>query len=216
MVRHPTISIDSDAAVRLNIHMHFPFKTIVAAAAIAISAGCSHDSWSYRAVPDTNLSRPNQIDTRGALVLKQEAATAPKPATRQTVLMASWQHESALYHHDVGRTLVIFLDAQPKPGQYWLTADNAVLLTYSAYSAPARERVNLSGSIRIDRVEGNSIIADVAVRDTNEIDSSEALDRPWDPMYQQFPFVLKGQHTFAVTTPSDPVFEKSAIKWVAQ
>jgi hypothetical protein len=195
--------------------MRTVIKAIVAAAVLAGAAGCSHDTWSYRAVPDTNLSRPNQIDTRGALVLKAEGAITAT-ASKQTVLMASWQHDSALYHHNVGRTLVVFLDGQPKPGQYWLTADNAVLLTYSAYSAPERERVNLTGSIRIDRIEGSSIIADVAVRDTTEIDSNEGVERPWDPMYRQFPFVLKGQHTFAVTTPADPVFEKSAVKWITQ
>src|SRR4051812_854279 len=40
-------------------------------------AGCARDVWSYRAVPDINISRPNQIDTKGALVLKTEPASAP-------------------------------------------------------------------------------------------------------------------------------------------
>ncbi|HSV16091.1 MAG TPA: hypothetical protein VLI90_17655 [Tepidisphaeraceae bacterium] len=191
-------------------------KTIVAAAAVVIAAGCSRDTWSYRAVPDTNLSRPNPMATRGTLVLKGDSGTEAAPLSKQTVLMASWQHDSALYHHNVGRTLVIFIDGQPKPGQYWLTSENAVLLTYSAYSAPARERVNLAGSIRVDRVEGNRIVADVAVQETSEIDSSEFIDHPWDAMYTLPPFRLRGQHTFAVTTPADPIFEKSAVKWVAQ
>src|SRR6476660_2218963 len=39
--------------------------------------GCARDVWSYRAVPDINISRPNQIDTKGALVLKTEPANAP-------------------------------------------------------------------------------------------------------------------------------------------
>ena len=194
--------------------------------------GCARDVWSYRAVPDINISRPNQIDTKGALVLKTEPANAPSafatPAegstrladpsapSRRTVLVANWQHESAMYHHDVARTLVIFLDGQPRPGQYWLTPDNAVLLTFSAYSAPERVRVNLTGSIRIDQVHGNQIVADVAVRDTTEIDTSLFFERPFDPMYQIAPFVLYGTHTFAVTDPNDPLFAKAAVKWVAQ
>jgi hypothetical protein len=208
-------TIDSWPSLGLNIDMRVQIKAIVSAAIVAGVAGCSHDTWSYRAVPDTNLSRPNQLDTRGALVLRSDGTTTAA-ASKQTVLMASWQHDSAMYQHNVGRTLLIFIDGHPKPGQYWVTADNAVLLTYSAYTAPARERVNLAGSIRIDRIEGNSIIADVAVRDAAEIDSSEGLERWWDPMYRQFPFELQGKHTFAVTTPADPVFEKSAVKWVTQ
>jgi hypothetical protein len=197
-------------------------RSISVVVAISVLAaglvGCSHDTWNYRVVPDTQLARPNPLDTRGALIL-QEGQTVSKPtapAGRQTVIMASWKHESSFYDQSVGRTLVIFLDGKPRPGQYWLTADNAVLLTYSAYSAPARERVNLSGSIRIEKVEGDGVVADIAVLDSTEIDSSNYLDRPWDPVNQQFPFRLRGTHKFAVTTTSDPVFEKAAVKWVTQ
>jgi hypothetical protein len=132
------------------------------------------------------------------------------------VLVANWQHESSMYHHNVARTLVIFLDGQPRPGRYWLTPDNSVLLTYSSYTAPERERVNLAGSIRINEVHGDQIIADIAVRDTTDIDSSNFIERPFDPMNQIAPFVLYGTHTFAVTNPSDPLFERAAVRWIAQ
>jgi hypothetical protein len=205
-----------------------PITAAAAALLLLVAGGCSHDTWSYRAVPDTNISRPNQLDTRGALLIRSDAqaaaaASAPGRSSpddvttpgRRTVLVASWQHESTPYDGSMGRTLVIFLNGEPKPGQYWINADNAVLLSYSAYSTPTRERVNLEGSIKINHVDGKAVVAEVAVRDTTFVDSTNFLSRPWDPLNRTAPFLLKGQHTFALTTPNDPLFEQSAVKWVS-
>ncbi len=197
----------------------------------ALLSGCVRDSWTYQAVPDINIARPNQLDSQGVLVLKTrpEANSAlpesvkqylkqtdPNFASRHTILVASYHHDAASYNTTMGRTLVIFLDGQPQVGQYWLNPDNAVLLSYSAYSAPARERVGLQGSIKIDEVNGNKIVAEVAVRDTTEIDSSNFLDRPFDPLNRAWPFRFWGKHTFAVTDPNDPTFDRSAVKFVNQ
>jgi hypothetical protein len=188
--------------------------------------GC--DSWNYRAVPDITISRPDQLDNEGRLVLKVEpdAATLQTPAmlqwlhdhpaaaAKRTVLMASRRHESPFYNQTMGQTLVIFLDGAPKPGEYWLTPDNAVLITYSAYSAPERERVALVGSVTIEKTDGRQIVAKLAVKDTTEIDTSLFVDHPYDPVNQQWPYEIRGTYTFQVTQPGDPLFEKSAVKWV--
>jgi hypothetical protein len=115
----------------------------------------------------------------------------------------------------MGQTLVIFLDGAPKPGEYWLNPDNAVLITYSAYSAPQRERVALVGSVTILQTGGPEIVAKLAVSDTTAIDTSLFLDRPWDPINRQWPYELKGIFKFGVTEPGDPLFAKSAVKWVS-
>jgi hypothetical protein len=188
--------------------------------------GC--DSWNYRAVPDITISRPDQLDNEGRLVLKVEPdATAmqspamlqwlhehPAAAAKRTVLMVSRRHVSPFYNQTMGQTLVIFLDGAPKPGEYWLTPDNAVLITYSAYSAPQRERVALVGSVTIEQADSKQIVAKLAVLDTTEIDTSLFVDRPWDPVNRQWPYSIKGTYTFDVTQPGDPLFEKSAVKWV--
>jgi hypothetical protein len=195
---------------------------------VGMLAGCGHDTWSYRAVPDINISRPNELDSEGRLVLKLEPEGTvrqtpelqqwlhehPEAAAKRTVLMASFQHDSEWYSYTHGRTLVIFLEGAPKLGQYWLNPDNAVLITYSAYSGPARERVALVGSVTIDQINGHDIVAKIACRDSTEIDTSLFLDQPWDPVNREEPFVLRGKFHFDITEPTDPVFEKSAVKWV--
>jgi hypothetical protein len=200
---------------------------------IAISAlllaGCQ--SWTYRAVPNVNVSRPNELGSEGPLELKLEPAGPPMDratrqwirdhqtgvASMQTVLVASWKHDvMGTYQSDCGRTLVILLDGAPKPGRVWLTAENSMLINYSSYSAPSRQRIGIEGSIDIVRVRDGAIDTEVAVRDTNDIDSSQFMDRPWDTLNRQFPFKLTGRHTFAVTDPSDPVFRAAGVKWEGQ
>jgi hypothetical protein len=207
---------------------YFNFTVILLS--MVVLTGCGYDSWNYRAVPGVTISRPDLLDNEGRLVLKMEADAGslqspemlrwlhdhPAAAAKRTVLVASFRHESWFYSHTMGRTLVVFLDGAPKPGQIWLNPDNAVLITYSAYSAPSRERVALVGSVTIDKIDGKEIIARVAVRDTTEIDSSLFVDRPWDPINRTWPFTLRGTFTFDVTEPKDPLFEKSAVKWVTR
>jgi hypothetical protein len=221
------VFIDTASASWLNMIMKY-LNLGVLLVLFALLAGCAHDNWSYRAVPDITISRPDELDNEGRLVLKMEPDAGslqtpamqqwlhehPAAAAKRTVLMASWRHESAFYSHSMGRTLVIFLDGAPKPGEYWINPDNAVLITYSAYSPPSRERVALVGSVTIDEVGGRQIVARLAVRDTTAIDTSLFLDHPWDPVNRTWPFTLRGKFTFDVTEPGDPLFEKSAIKWV--
>ena len=191
--------------------------------------GCVHDTWSYRAVPDVNVTQQNQIGSEGPVVFKIEP---PRPMnlppsvqawiqehrtgipTRQTILVAAWQHDWSRYETSVGRTLVLMLNGTPKLGKVWITPDDAVLVTYSAYSAPTRLRVTLSGSFNILSIKPNEIKVDLAVLDTNDIDNSDFLDQPWDPVYHQWPFVITGTRTFAITSTDDPLFAKTGVKWV--
>lgn len=190
-------------------------------------AGCQ--TWTYKAVPSVNVSQPNELGSDGPLELKIEPdGPALSKADRkwirehevgvasvQTVLVASWTHNvMGTYQSDCGRTLVILLDGAPKPGRVWLNTANSMLINYSSYSAPSRQRIGVEGSINILRVNSDqSIDAEIAARDTTEIDSSQFLDRPWDTLNRQFPFKLTGTHTFAVTTPSDPMFREAGVKW---
>lgn len=201
------------------------------AMAALLGAGCAKDTVSYRAVPNINIAQPTQLDSQGALVLQTEPAgpkakvsdavarwlrdTQSTLASPRTVLVVAIHHDHFFYNLTEGRTLVIFLDPHPKPGQVWLNPDNAVLLSYSAYSAPIRERVNLAGSVDIKSVKGNQIVAALSVRDTTSFDSTAFLDKPFDPLARTYPFRLWGEHTFIVTSQNDPLFEKSAIKWVS-
>jgi hypothetical protein len=137
--------------------------------------------------------------------------------SKQTVLVASWTHNvMGTYQSECGRTLVVLLDGAPKPGRVWLTAENSMLINYSSYSAPSRQRIGLEGSIDILRVRGDEIDTEVAARDTTDIDSSQFMDRPWDTLNRQFPFKLTGRHTFAITTPDDPIFKTAGVKWEGQ
>jgi hypothetical protein len=196
---------------------------------ILLLGGCQ--TWTYRAVPNVNVSRPNELGSEGPLQLKIEP---PGPAmtqaerkwirdheigvaSMQTVLVANWEHNVlGTYQSDCGRTLVVLLDGPPKPGRVWLNSENSMLINYSSYSAPSRQRIGVEGSIEILSVRDKEIDTLVAVRDTTEIDSSNFMDRPWDTLNRQFPFKLTGKHTFAITTPSDPLFKSAGVKWEGQ
>ena len=91
-------------------------------------AGCQ--TWTYKAVPNVNVSQPNELGSDGPLELKLEPeGPALSKADRkwirehevgvasvQTVLVASWSHNvMGTYQSDCGRTLVILLDGAPSP-----------------------------------------------------------------------------------------------------
>jgi len=193
--------------------------------------GCVHAGWSYKAVPDITMSRGDDPAATGPVLLRTEGAAAPqtpaalppskidaqfRPPARQTVLVAQYKQDLGGYDTTLGKTLIVCLDGAPKPGEYWLTPDNAVLVTYSSYSAPSRERVNIVGSIKVLKVTGNHITAECAVRDTTEGDSSIFLDRPYDPVASSPPFALVGVHDFVITTPDDPTFDHASLRWVTR
>jgi hypothetical protein len=196
---------------------------VLASGTIGFLGGCVHDSWSYKAVPDVLVSRSENLSGQGPLLLRAEstdaragiAATQPAPS-RQTVLMVSWKHDLGTYRSSVDRTLVVTLDGPLHPGQYWLTPDNAVLVTSSAYSAPMRERVHLAGSIKIEQINARDITAEVAVRETQDVDSTGFIDRPYDPAYRQWPFALAGRRTFAIARANDASLDPSAVKWAGE
>ena len=207
-------------------------STGIAVSSVSLVAGCTHDYWNYRAVPEVPVAVHNSVGSEGPVVLKVEPPPPdldklspaqkqwikehrPLVALPQTVMVVTYQHDASLYGTSLGRTLVLTLDAPLKEGkQYWMTPDNAVLVSYSAYAAPTRERVGLEGSIKIIKIQGNQITADIACRDVTDIDETEFIDRPWDPLNRQFPFFISGRRTFAVTTPQDPLFDKTGVKWV--
>jgi hypothetical protein len=144
------------------------------------------------------------------------AAATPAVAPTQTVLMASAHQTFGFYSSHLDQTAVLIIDGPPRPGEYWFTPDNSELIVSSAYSAPARSRVNLTGSIKILKVDGNRIVADVAIRKTTEADSAEMMERLYDPAVYWNPWILFGKHTFEVTKPSDPAFEKAQVHWVTE
>lgn len=209
---------------RRNIRMIHRKQNAIFAVCASIMAGlaggCVHDAWSYKAVPDVLVSRADNLSAQGPLILRAgpaaTAAPTTQPAPRQTVLMASWKHDAGTYRSSVDRTLVVTLDGDLHPGQYWLTPDNAMLITSSAYSAPMRERVHLTGSIKIEQINPRDITAQVAIRETQDVDSTGFIDRPYDPAYRQWPFVLTGQRTFAIASPNDPSLDPSAVKWAGE
>jgi hypothetical protein len=192
------------------------------------SIGCSSSSWTYQAVPNLLIDQPDNLSTQGPLMLKTEpdsvihadtAGTglqATPSAHRKTVMIVSWHHDLGTYRSSIGRTLVVTIDGPPKPGQYWLNPDDAVLITYSAYSAPMHDRIDLTGSIRIIKVGPKEIVADVAVKERHEEDSTEFIDRPYDPAYRQFPFHIYGQHTFTIVSANDPAIDRSAVRLTSQ
>lgn len=132
----------------------------------------------------------------------------------QTVLVASVQRDWGSYDRSIGHTVVLFIDGTPTPGEYWLNADNSVLIRYSAYSAPARTRVGLIGSVKIISVNGNEIVADVVFRETTEADTSVFTEHPYDIAAWQIPWVVKGRRTFKITDQDDPALKKAAVQWV--
>lgn len=140
----------------------------------------------------------------------------PAVAPTQTVLMASEDHSWGFYASHLNQTMVLIIDGPPRLGEFWLTPDNSELIISSAYSAPARSRVNLSGSIKILKVDGNRIVADVAIRKTTQADSADMMERLYDPAVYWNPWLILGKHTFEVTNPSDPAFEKAQVHWVME
>jgi hypothetical protein len=168
-----------------------------------------------RKIAIANSSNAASAVTPSGEPVNKEAVVAAVESS-QTVLMASEKKSLGNFSSSFARTVVLIIDGPPKPGQYWLTADNSVLITSSAWSAPARSRVNLVGSVKILEVHGNRIFADVAIRETTEGDTSEYLDHIYDPAYYQTQWLLQGKHTFEVTSTADPVFEKAAVHWVTE
>ena len=132
----------------------------------------------------------------------------------QTVLVASVQRDFGRYETSVGRTIVLFIDGDPAPGEYWLNADNSVLIGFSAYSAPARTRVGLTGSIKILSVNEGKVEADIAIHETTEADSTNWVEKPYDPINWQVPWTITGRHTFQMTTQDDPALKKAALQWM--
>ncbi len=131
----------------------------------------------------------------------------------QTVLMGNVQRDLGERGSSISRTFVLFIDGEPRPGKYWMTSDNTVLITYSAWSPPARSRIGLTGSVEIFKVEGNKIYSHVALHETMESDSTEFISHYWDPAAWQTPWVMNGKHTFIITSKDDPAFDKAAVHW---
>ena len=175
-------------------------------------------------VDDMNRSVEEYAKEYRDLQLKQLKKTsllggnlAPAPVEKhvpQTILVASVQRDLGKYDTSVGRTIVLFIDGDPAPGEYWLNADNSVLIGFSAYSAPARTRVGLSGSIKILNVKDGKVEADIAIRETTEADSTLWVEKPYDPMNWQVPWVITGRRTFQMTTQDDPALKKAALQWM--
>ena len=134
----------------------------------------------------------------------------------QTVLVLSEQKDLGSYDKSVGRSVVLFIEGGPVAGEYWLNADNSVLISYSAYTAPARTRMGLHGSVKIIEVNADRIIADVAIRETTEADSTLWVEKPYDPVHWQIPWVITGRHSFKITTPEDPALKKASVQWGAE
>jgi len=145
-----------------------------------------------------------------------EAASVTGSASqlKQTVLMISEHKKWGDYGTSFGRTVVLIIDGPVKPGQYWLTPENSVLIMYSSQSAPARTRVGLAGSVKVLSVQDDKIVADVSVRQTFDTDSGDFMDHYQDPTVWQTPWLIESRHTFMVTKPGDPAFENSQVHWV--
>ena len=75
--------------------------------------------------------------------------------------------------------------------------------------------MHLVGSVDIKSIKGNQIVAAMSVRDATQFDSTGFLDADYDPLARTYPFRLWGEHTFTITGQNDPLFAKSAIKWVS-
>jgi hypothetical protein len=154
---------------------------------------------------------------RGRVTAEAGTATSP-PATEavlpQTVLMGNVRRDWGDHGSSVGRTFVLFIDGPPQVGDYWMNSDNSVLISYSAWSAPARTHIGLNGSVKILAVRGDKIDAYVALRETTESDTTEWVTHYWDPNYYQWPWIINGRHTFQITSSADPAFQKAAIRWI--
>jgi hypothetical protein len=145
----------------------------------------------------------------------QTAAPAREAAAQpQTILVGAVQRDYGAYDNSIGRSFVLFIDGSPQPGTYWLNNENSSLITYSAWTAPARTHIGLTGSVRIVKVDGNKIEADVAIRENWEGDSVQSLGHYYDPAYWQAPWVVQGRRTFLITTKDDPALRKAAVQWI--
>src|SRR5205807_7812286 len=97
----------------------------------------------------------------GAPVL---AAAPAKPAPPKSLLVGSVSKSFGDRGSTVVRTFVLMLDGAPRPGTFWLTPDNSVLITYSSWSPPSRTRIGLTGSVQILSVDGNKIDTQITLR----------------------------------------------------
>ncbi len=142
------------------------------------------------------------------------APVAEEPEAPQTVLVGNVYRDFGERGSSVSRTFVLFIDGAPKPGTYWMTNANSVLITYSAFTPPHRSRVAMVGSVKIIKVDGNKIDAHVSLRETEESDSYEWVTHYMDPAYWQAPWIVNGRHTFMITGKDDPALRKAAVEWV--
>ena len=287
-----------------NPYRLLPFLGLVSTAFLG---GCYHESWTFRAVPNVNVTRPYEPGSEGPLVLVNVADAGDVPVVKhepgdrikkltpeeiarmdpvmgrllsqrdearqrlhrltdveqlgeshpkvreaqldaeqldkeidahakqvrssvqvvggatpaaekievrpQTVLVLNQQKDFGSYDKTLGRSVVLFIDGAPGTGEYWLNADNSVLISYSAYTPPARTRVGLVGSVKIIETKGDRIVADVAIRETTEADTSTWVEKPYDPQVWQTPWIVTGRHEFQITTPEDPTLRKAAVLW---
>lgn len=181
----------------------------------AMVCGCADTHWDYRAVPSVHMLKKGEPGDTGPLELAvAKPAHHSEVLPERTVLLASMRSEGVGYPSSVYRTVVVMLHGAPKPGKVWLDSENAVLLTYSNWSAPAHQSVTLAGSVDVISVTPNEVVADVAIKDSGEFNQTAWVDRWWDPVSVLPPLTLVGRHTFQVTTQNDPIFEKAAVKWV--
>lgn len=167
-----------------------------------------------RKLSAANNPQGGSVATPSGEITNRNATPAVAPT--QTVLMASEVRSWGFYSSHLNQTMVLILDGPPRLGEFWLTPDNSELIISSAYSAPARSRVNLVGSVKILKIDGNRILADVAIRKTTEADSGEMMERLYDPAVYWNPWLICGKHTFEVTSPGDPAFEKAQVHWVTE
>ena len=147
-------------------------------------------------------------------IVGSNLAPAPvKKSVPQTILVASVRREAGTYAASVGRTLIIFIDGKPLPGEYWLTSENSVLINFSSFTAPARTRVGLQGSIRIVKADEKGVVADMAIHDTTEADYEAFNEKPFDPLQWQMPWNIIGRHEFKITTSEDPALKNAQVQW---
>jgi hypothetical protein len=160
-----------------------------------------------------------KTDNRDKVVGEPGAASTAKPShdqqIGQTVLMGSVTKSFGDRASSVTRTFVLMLDGQPRPGTYWLTPDNSMLISYSSWSPPSRTRVGLTGSVKVLAVNGNKIDAQICIRETTEADTGEFVSEfhYLDPAYYQTPWVVNSHQTFIITDKNDPAFDKAGVHW---
>ena len=142
----------------------------------------------------------------------QTSAPVKKPMP-QTVLVASVRREVGTYAASRGRTMIIFLDGKPTPGEYWLNEENSVMINFSSITAPSRSRGALQGSIRIVRADEKSVVADIAIHDKTSEDYAEFNEKPFDPLQWQMPWNMIGRQEFKITSSEDPALKNAQVVW---